>query len=411
MDPMSGFVEELANRDEAVERVSYALSFPWYSEEENVSLGDAFGRRLARDIRSPESFPPFSRSLRDGYAVLSDDVVGASPSAPVFLDLGEEVPMGQCPAFRLGIREASLIHTGGVLPVGSDAVVMLEDVEASVGLVEIRASVQAGENVMPEGEELLAGAVVGRRGDLLDHRALGLLAALGISRVPCLRVTVGIISTGDEVVDMAVEKLPPGCIRDANSWFLSALLRKEGFYPVSFGIVSDKEEDLSEAIASAQTQCDVLLVSGGSSVSIRDHVSQIFSKVPSPGLLVRGLNLSPGKPTLLAGSLNPRKLLLGLPGHPLSCAIVALAVLKPLLLRLVGSEETQASSIMEAGADIFGRAGLEEFLPGAVRSGRAVPLTAKSGFVGALRSATHLIRLPQNTETIRKGEEVELWPL
>ena len=408
---MSGFVEELVNRDEALERVSRALSFPWCLGEEKVSLGKTLGRRLARDITSPEAFPPFSRSLRDGYAIFSGDVVGATPSSPAFLNLAPEIPMGGRPDFSLGPQQASLIHTGGALPPGADAVVMLEDVEESVGLVEIRASVQAGENVMPEGEELEAGTVVGRRGDRLDHRALGLMAALGITQVPCLNLTVAIISTGDEIVDVDVKTLPPGCVRDANSWFLSALLQDEGFSPLPLGIVSDDEDSLRQAIALAQARCDVLLLSGGSSVSLRDHVSQAFSDLPSPGLLVRGLNLSPGKPTLLAGSLSPQKLLLGLPGHPLSCAIVALTVLKPLLLRLIGSVEEQTSMTMTAGADVFGRTGLEEFLPGLIREGRAFPLAAKSGFVGALRSATHLVRLPKNRETLRKGEEVELWPL
>ncbi len=408
---MAGFVEELVNRDEALERVTDALSFPWALNEETLPLEKAVGRRLARDLFSASPFPAFTRSLRDGYAVASIDVVGAAPSAPLFLEKGEEVPMGREPGFKHRPQRASLIHTGGILPPGADAVVMLEDSEEAGGLVEVRRSVQAGENVMPRGEEISEGAIIAARGDLLGHRSIGFLAALGIVQVPCLKLTVGIISTGDEVVEADRADLPPGCVRDVNSWSLFSLLLREGFSPIRLGIIGDEEHRLTRAIEEGQRCCDVVLISGGSSVSLRDHVAQILASVPSPGLIVRGLNLSPGKPTLLAGSLNPRKLLLGLPGHPLSCSVVAITVLKPLLLRLIGSPEQDPIETLPVGADVYGRAGIEEFLPAFSVVEEAFPLAAKSGFVGALRTATHLIRLPLTEETVRKGEKVTLWRL
>jgi molybdopterin molybdotransferase len=409
---MAGFVEELVNRENALERVAAALSFPWELSEDLLPLQKAWGQRLSRGLFAREPFPPFSRSLRDGYALSAEDVVGATSTSPVFLTETSEVPMGSLPGFSLGPQEAALIHTGGALPVGADAVVMLEDSDKAGDLVEIRKAVQAGENILPQGEELSKGDLVIPRGTFLDYRTIGFLAALGITEVPCLSLTVGLISTGDEVIPAERGDLPPGCIRDANSWFLRAYLKGQGFTPLFFGIVGDDQQKLHSVVHEALRSCDVVVLSGGSSVSVRDHVLAITESLSTPGLIIRGLNLSPGKPTLLGGSLELQRVLIGLPGHPLSCAVVAITVLKPLLMKLIGAEEEPFDeAFFPVGADVFGKAGIEEYLPARLKEGHAFPLPAKSGFVGALVSATHLIRLPITTETVRKGEKVSLWKL
>lgn len=407
---MAGFVHALSSRKEALERVAASLGFPWKVESEFLPLQNSLGKLLAEDIRTQEAAPAFSRSLRDGYAVRSADVIGASSSSPVFLDVRFEVPMGVLPLQEGLPCTAAGIYTGGVLPKGYDAVIMLEDTDRNASLLEVRRSLQEGENVLLQGEEYTPGDVVLKEGTRIDYRTVGLLATLGIVSVPCKVLRIGILSTGDEIVSPETTPLAPGAVRDANGWMLQALLREYGFSVSYFGIVHDDEPSLRHAVEKALEQCQVLLLSGGSSVSSRDLCSDLFASFPLPGLIVRGLNMSPGKPTLIAGDIKRERLLVGLPGHPHSCTVVALAVLLPLLDALAGVlNRVRRTLFLSLGDDVVGRTGVEEFFPIFLKDGLVYPIASKSGFVGSFSSAEGLVRLPENRETARRGEVVEIW--
>jgi len=409
---MVGIIQKLFSRAEAVERVSDLLSFPWDTAAAHMSLKDAVGRRLFDSVRAPHPYPPFSRSLRDGFAVRSEDIVGASSSSPAFLRLAGEISMGNMASKPLSPGEAFSIPTGGALPLGADAVVMMEDSIVSGPFVEIGRAVQRGDNVIQAGEDVKCGEVLVERGEIVDFRTVGLLASFGIVDVPLIDLNIGILSTGDEILEASVAELPPGRVRDANSWTLFALLKLKGFVAHFLGIVEDNLEALKSAIEKAQKECDVILISGGSSVNARDYCSTILEGMPSPGLMARGLNIRPGKPTLIAGSVGDKnRLVIGLPGHPLSCAIVARTILLPLLQRLVGIGSEDVVLKMPCGEDVHGQAGVEEFVPARVHDGMAMPMMAKSGYVGAMRRTDGLIVLPPDRETARRGEEVDfiLW--
>lgn len=408
---MSGFVRELTDRMYAIEYTARSLLFPWPGNQMYSDINSAEGLMLAENIHVPEDLPPYDRSTRDGYAIHSQDSYGAMQSNPAFLIIRGEVPMGSVPSFTLSEGECALIHTGGVLPAGADAVVMIENVEQTGKWLEIRKAVQRGENIISRGEEFSSDAVLLEKGTKIDFKSSGILAAAGVSKALVQHVKVGIISTGDEIVPCETSSLNPGQFRDANAYILSSLLRRFGYNPLYRGIVEDSKEALEKALYNALEECDVVLLSGGSSVSTRDHCSTLLESLEDPGLLVRGILMSPGKPTLIAGIREKQKLVMGLPGHPFSCFLAAYTVFLPLAHAMnTGSIVSPWRTLtLPVSESVFGHTGIEEFLPCALSNGKAVPLPVKSSFVKALGQADGLLRLSSSRETARPGEEVEVW--
>lgn len=409
---MAGFVKEVAPREAALDEIEKHLAFPWNYKKTEATLDGAAGRRCAEAVMSPAPYPPFSRSLRDGYAVNHMDAAGATPGTPLFLSKKGEVRMGEAPDFRLLLSEACPIPTGGMLPEGADSVVMLEDTSEAGGWVEIRRGVQAGENVIGRGEEVGEGEKLIPAGGLIDFRTISVLAAIGRARLPVADLRISILSTGDEIVPAEEQNPPLGAVRDVNGWSVKTLLSRFGFPAVYRGIVSDDGAEFERRFREELAACDVLILSGGSSVGVRDHCSRLFESLPEPGLLVRGINIAPGKPTLVAADAAARKLAVSLPGHPLSCFTVGFTVLIPLLLRLIGAEERECwrRTLMPLSCDLAARTGPEEFFPCAVNAdGTVSPLAAKSGYISILSDACGFIRIPEDRETARAGEIAEVW--
>ena len=408
---MAGFVEELTPRETALHKTAVFLGFPWDMRLRHVPPSSFNGLVAGADILSPEEFPPFSRSTRDGYAVKSSDLFGAAPGNPAFLRLAGEVSMGALPSISVAEGQCALIHTGGVLPEGADSVVMAEDSVPAGDWVELRKAVQIRENVTVRGEEFQKGDMLLKRGRKLDFRSAGLLALAGVTSVPVVDCRIGILSTGDEIVPCGTAELAPGQFRDVNGSLLQALLTGEGYTAEYLGIGKDSRDDLHRVVGEAMEMCDVVLVSGGSSISERDYCSRILGQYSDPGFLIRGILMSPGKPTLIGGLRNRKKLLMGLPGHPFSCFIAAYAVLLPLLKGMITGELSGPwkQAVLPAGSPVFGHAGVEEFVPCTLESGRAFPAPVKSSFSRALSETQGLFRLSAGTETVREGEEAEVW--
>ena len=415
---MAGFVKEVISRSDALSHIAKELSFPWDLGYEEHSLEEAVGRRLYSAPVSDIPQPPYTRSLRDGYAVLSSDVSSASPGSPVFLRTLEPVKMGQIPLVSISNGEAASIPTGGVLPPGADSVVMAEDTSLTGEWLEVRKGVQSSENIVKAGEEIKANEKIMSAGSLIDFRSVSVLAAAGIKKVKTHKLKINILSTGDEIVPYDTELVPPGCVRDANGSAVSALLAAYGFPSEYRKIISDDISVFKNTVEEELKICDVLVLSGGSSVGTRDNCSLVLEGLPSPGLLVRGLNIVPGKPTIVAGCLNEKKLAVSLPGHPLSCLTVVFFFLIPLLLSLIGKigktgekNSDYASRIFAPlASDITAKTGPEEFTPCRIMSdGSVLPVPAKSGYVSALIQADGFILMPENRETARAGEMVEVW--
>jgi molybdopterin molybdotransferase len=380
---------------------------------EEVPTAEALGRVLAVDIRAPHALPPFPRSSVDGYAVRAADTFGASPSLPAYLPLAGEVLMGTLTTLELNRGQVALVHTGGMIPSGADAVVMVEDTQVSrPGEIEVLKPAAPGQNVLQLGEDVQPGEIVLQRGARLRAQELGGLMALGFIRVEVVRrPRVAVLSTGDEVVAPEADPLP-GQVRDVNTYTLSALVEQGGGEPVFHGILPDQRAALEAAARRAHAECDVVLITAGSSVSARDITSQIITTLGAPGVLAHGVALRPGKPTILA--VCGGKPVIGLPGNPVSALVVAGLFVTPLLRRLLGVQAPRLIPRITArlGTNIPSEAGREDYVPvrvtGAEGDFTAEPVFGKSNLIFTLVRADGLVRVPAEASGLPAGVLVEV---
>jgi len=380
---------------------------------ETVPLAQARNRVLGENIQVTSDLPGFSRSAMDGFAVRAAATFGASEGNPVYLEQTTAVVMGQAPAFSLGPGQAAPIPTGGMLPAGADGVVMIEHTRLiDDTLLEISKPVAPGENVLSADEDYRAADVALTRGSRLRGQEIGLLAAIGVTAVPVFRrPTVGIISTGDEVVP--VDQTPsPGQIRDINTHTLAALTEEAGGLPVTFGIVGDRLDLLREQALAALSSCDMVLLSGGSSLGARDFTLELVETLPRSEILVSGIAIRPGKPTILARVGG--KPFWGIPGQVTSAMIVFSIIVRPFLNRLAGlSEEapgrTRTVSAL-AGRNIPSVHGRVDYVRVKLTEGqgtlRAEPVFGKSGLLRSMVAADGLIKIDADTEGLAAGTPV-----
>lgn len=384
---------------------------------EDVGLEDALGRVLAADVRVQEDQPPCDRSAMDGYAVRAKDTFGASEGSPGLLDVTGEILMGEKPSLSVKTGAAVKIPTGGVLPAGADAVVMVEHTQImDEHTIQVYRTVAPGENVMQRGEDLKAGERIIEQGLILRPQELGLLALVGSTHVAVYRrPRVGIISSGDELVP--VDATPTiGQLRNTNSYTAAALTLLAHALPQPLGIVKDDLDALREKLIAGLQTCDVVAVSGGSSVGTRDLTIQVIESIPDAEVLVHGVAVSPGKPTILARAGT--KLIWGLPGHQVSAMVIYMTLVIPSLWRLAGRRDWEgpygwplralaARNIPSAqGREDYVRVSLHEEDGTLI----ATPLFGKSGVISTMVKGDGLLIIPMDAEGVQEGEEVEVWP-
>lgn len=403
---------ELLPPDEALRRLLDTLPQSQL-QVERMSTEDALGRVCVADVRSPEPLPGFDRSTVDGYAVHAADTYGASDSLPAFIQVVAEVPMGASAGFRLARGQAALIHTGGMLPEGADAVVMLEHTQTTgASEIEVLRAVGVGENVLKAGEDVQAGEVVVPAGTALRPAEIGGLYALGIREVEVVRrPLVGVISSGDEVVPPE-NALQPGQVRDVNSYSLAALIQSAGGQARRYGILPDRRDALEAALRAAHAECDALVVTAGSSASSRDLTAEVIQRLGSPGVLVHGVNVRPGKPTILA--VCNGKAVIGLPGNPVSALVIAGLFIAPLIRRLLGIESGRVEVSLQARltVNLPSQAGRVDYIPVRLASSPegllAEPIFFKSNLIFNLAKADGLARIPADSTGAAAGELVEV---
>jgi len=384
---------------------------------ETVPTEKALGRFLAEPVTSPESLPAFAKSTMDGYAVRAADTYGASDSLPAYLKLTGEAKMGTTPHLSVGKGEAVVIHTGGMLPEGADAAVMIEHTQKSgEAEIEILRPAAEGENVIQIGEDVGEGSELFPAGHRLRPQDIGGLTALGITRVAAaLPPRVAILSTGDELVPPG-ETPEPGQVRDINSYTISGIVTRAGGVPVPLGIYPDNYETIFSAADSALDAADILVITAGSSVSIRDLTVRIINGLGEPGVLVHGIAVKPGKPTILG--MCRGKAALGLPGNPVSAMITAQLFLVPLIRHLFGvplsGVPAARDSVVRAvlSKNIRSAPGKEEYAP--VRlSGEnprsAEPIFGKSNLIYTLVRADGLVKIPIDSNGLHQGEEADVF--
>lgn len=390
---------------------------------ESVTLDQAYGRVLAKALAAPEDLPQTARACMDGYAVAARDVFGASETNPGYVDCVADLRIDwhetQADALRLGPGQAARIPTGGSLPTGADAVVMVEHTgELGAGTIEVRRTVAPGENVMLPGEDVRQGDCALPAGRILRAQDIGLLAALGVTSVRAGgKPRVAILSTGDELVPASAAPRP-GQIRDVNSHALACMAAEAGAAPRLLGIIPDDLPRLTAAFAAALPECDALFVSGGSSLGARDHTVSAILAQPGAEILAHGVAISPGKPTILARVGG--KAILGLPGQVTSAQVVMAVLLKPFLRHLAGDAAALCAPppafVAELARNIAGRPGREDFVRVRLeqRDGLpplAHPVLGKSGLLKTLLAADGLIAVPAASEGLYKGALAPVWPL
>ena len=389
---------------------SFSLKPP---ETVEVSIEEASARILAADIIAPEDIPPFSRSLVDGYAVKAKDTYGARESMPALLAPKGEVPVGEITEIRVADGEAVYVATGAMVPSGADGVVMQEQARPSAQDLEVTASVRRGENICFKGEDIGKGDAVLHKGTPLSPFDIGVLAALGITRAPVFcQPLVGLLSSGNEVVP--ADTLPPaGKIRDINTHTISNLLRARGCSILLGGIAEDSLEDLSGKLSSMR-ECDMILLSGGSSKGQADFVTAAVEKLGGE-VLFHGINIRPGKPTIFASLWG--KPVFGLPGHPVSCSMVVLRFVLPLVARMKGETCPVRSCSVRGilGTNVPSSYGVEEYVR--VKTERqegslvVTPIFGKSSVISTLSKADGFFVVPEGAEGLEAGVEVEVYPL
>jgi len=393
--------------------IGYVSDFPIVGTEE-ISLDQALGKIIATDIISPQDLPNFSRATMDGYAVKASSTFGASEGGPAFLTIKGSIQMGESPNFTVNSGEGSKISTGGMLPHGADSVVMIEHAEAVDDLsIEIYKSVAPGQHVIQVGEDIKKNTLMISKGQRIRPQEIGLLAAFGIQTVNVFKSPViGIISTGDEIVP--IDQVPgPGKIRDVNSYTLASQIKKSGAIPITYGIVKDSYNALYRQCEAAIQTSNIVLVSGGSSVGMRDFTTDVLSSLPDSKILVHGISISPGKPTILANVQN--KAFWGMPGHVTSAMVVFETIVRPFIDHVRGSSaENKTSTITPArlsrnvasanGRTDFIRVKLVEKEDGIW----AEPILGKSGLINSMVKADGLVEIGINTEGLDKGDEVKV---
>jgi len=380
---------------------------------ERIPTLDSVDRVVAAPVVSPEALPAFRRSTVDGYAVRAPDTFGASDALPALLRVAGEVLMGQAAALTVERGAAALIHTGGMLPEGADAVVMVEHTQPfGDAEIEVRRPAAPGENVLQVGEDVTPGAPILAAGRRIQPQDVGALLALGIAEVAVARrPRVHLFSTGDELVAPEAASLLPGQIRDINSGMIAALLGRAGAAPTLHPILPDQPDALHAALAEALPAADLLVVTAGSSVSARDMTAAVINRLGAPGVLVHGVAARPGKPTILASVAG--KPVIGLPGNPVSALVVATLFGVPAVAHLMGGDlPRRARTQAHAAQNIPSAAGREDYVPVRLvaRDGDqwAEPVFGKSNLIFTLVGADGLLRVPLDATGLREGAWAEV---
>ena len=382
---------------------------------EAVSLENALGRVLSRDLIAPEDLPDFFKSTMDGYAVQAGSTFGATESLPALLETAGEIAMGQAEKIGLHAGQAIKIPTGGMLPEGADGVVMVEHcTPLDAETLEVSRAISPLENIIQPGDDFKRGSVILSMGKRLRPQDLGVLAGLGFCEIPVFqRPRIAILSTGDEIVP-ATDRPMPGQVRDINRYTLGALCRNMGAVPIHMGLCPDHFETLREMVGKALSEADALWISGASSVGTRDFTLDVFETLPDFTLLVHGISISPGKPTIIGRSGG--KYVIGLPGHPASALVAAEIFMTRMIETLSGvmgarhGVHTVKQAVLKrnipssGGREDYVRVKLENHREGLI----AIPMFGKSGLISTLVEGDGLVRIDMNTEGLYEGQSIDV---
>ncbi len=406
---------DVVSRDEAEARFRRHLRMEPLGEE-SVPLAAARGRVLARDVVAPLDVPGFDRASVDGFAVRADDTAAASDAQPVTLRLNSEIlTPGVAPTQPVTPGTAAVIATGGMVPRGADAVIMIEQtdlLDGSPPTIELRRATAPGQYIATAGSDIARGEAVLRRGRLLTSREIGMLAAVGLADIPVWRrPRVAVFSTGDEIVAPG-SPIRPGQVFDSNAAILAAAIEEAGGEPVPLGIVSDDPMALQAVLSQALAAGDMVLLSGGTSKGAGDLAYQVVARLANPGVVVHGVALKPGKPLCLA--VHDGKPVVVLPGFPTSAIFTFHEFVAPVIRALAGLPAMRPETVdATLPLRIASERGRTEYVMVALLQAPeggllAYPTAKGSGAVTGFAQADGFFAVPALTEAVPAGTAVRV---
>ncbi len=407
--------EELITVEEALRVLFHHAPFKRPAEK-YTPIDTSYGMVISKDILSPEDLPGFSRSTVDGFAVRSSDTFGATDGLPAYLTVVGEILMGEKPGVVLMNGESAKIATGGMLPEGADAVVMLEHTQQADGkTIEVVRPVSPNENVIQAGEDAKKNERVLKDGHRLRPQDVGALAGLGITDIWTYeKPKVSIISTGDEIVAPG-EPVQPGEVRDINSYTLAGLISDAGGTALKKGIFTDQYAIIRDVVEQSLQDSEMVLITGGSSVGTKDMTAKVINDLGSPGVLFHGVSLKPGKPMI--GGVIGTAPVFGLPGHPAAVHVCFEIFIRPVLAIQSGAAESwinrkKRTIHVRIARNISSSPGREEHIGVSLeeRNGElwAVPLLGKSGLITTLTRADGTAVIPMRKFGVQEGDIVEV---
>ncbi|MDD2666303.1 MAG: molybdopterin-binding protein [Methanocellales archaeon] len=371
---------------------------------ESISIKKSLGRVLSGDVIAEIDVPPFDRAAMDGYALRAEDTYGANNFEPKILRKIDEIYAGEVSDKIVHRGECIQISTGCKMPSGSDAVMMVESTDQIGAEVKMFKPVYPKENVSPMGEDIAAGSIVLKPGEVLNPSKIGALAALGIQKINVYeKPRVAIIPTGDEIADLGSE-LKEGQVYDINSYTLSSIVEENGGAPIKFEIVPDTNESIRAAVKNS-LEYDLISFSGGSSVGERDILHNVIEEVGT--ILFHGVQIKPGKPTLCG--IVDKKLVFGIPGYPTSCLSNGYRFLLP-AVRKIARLPPKRFTIVKARISrrVVSSLGRSQFLTVRLEGQVAHPVFKESGAITSMADADGYVDIPADVDLIEAGDEVEV---
>jgi molybdopterin molybdotransferase len=375
-----------------------------------VPLAAALHRIPVSPVTAPHALPGFARSTVDGYAVRAADTYGVSEGLPGYLDVAGSVQMGTVPGVVVAPGTVATMPTGGALPEGADAVIMVEYTQQAMpGTIEVVRPVAPGDGVVRADEDVAAGATLVPAGRPLRAQDLGMLAAAGVTELTVhARPRVTVFSTDDEVVPPQTARLEPGQVRDATAVALAGLITQAGGEPSYGGIVGDDQAALEGALRAALGSSDLIVVSAGSSVGARDETAAAVARLGPPGIWCHGLAIKPGKPTLLAecGGIP----VIGLPGNPRSALVVFRLIGMPVVRQLGGctAEPAEATVRARLSRDVASATGRLDVVQVRLQDGVAMPIFGLSALLSVLTAADGYLVISEDATGLDAGAEVDV---
>lgn len=388
-------------------------------ESEVVKIEQAYGRILAEDVVSNMDVPGFLRTAMDGYAVKCVETAGAGPNSPVRLKMIGEVEMGKAPEFEIKGGECAYVPTGGMVPEGADGLVIIEDTNRGGDIpdfkschddvyIEVFAQAEPEADFVSPDEDVSKDELIIEKGKKLQCREIGVLAALGLDEIRVYKnLKIAIISTGDELVGIG-DMLKPPKVRDINSYTLMALAQKYGMEVTMMELLKDDEDIFESKVREAMRDSDIIAASGGSSVGKKDFTARIINKVANPGVIVHGIALKPGKPTILGYDDDSRTVFVGVPGHPSSAMMsFEIIVMDVIRRKYTGktAEEKEIRAVLTVPVEA--KKSRDTCVTVSVKNGEAVPIGRKSGAITMLSRADGYILLKAGS-SCKQGDIVNV---